>query len=66
LEDIVNVVTDGVPGKPMYSWKRKLDPASIRKVSAYVYSLKGTLPTDKDAKPFNYITRRGEFVPSYL
>ncbi len=66
LEDIVNVVTNGVPGKPMYSWKNKLDPITIRQVSAYVYSLKGTRPTDKDAKPFNYITSRGEFVPRYL
>lgn len=63
LEDIVNVVTNGVPGKPMYAWKDKLDPLSIRQVAAYVHSLKGTTPTDENAKPFNYMTRRGPLVP---
>ncbi len=65
-EDIVNVVIYGVPGKPMYSWKSKLDPTSIMQVSAYVYSLKGTRPTNDEAKPYNYITRRGKSLARYL
>jgi mono/diheme cytochrome c family protein len=66
FENIVDVVTYGVPGKPMSSWKSKLDAISIMQVSAYVYSLKGTRPTDDEAKPYNYITRRGKFVARYL
>jgi cytochrome c oxidase cbb3-type subunit 3 len=51
-EDIVNVVTNGVPGKPMFPWKDWLDPATIRKVAEYVYSLKGTRPADAPSEPY--------------
>jgi mono/diheme cytochrome c family protein len=51
-QDIVDVVTNGVPGKPMFSWKSWLDPITISQVAAYVYSLKGTRPTDAPSKPY--------------
>ncbi len=51
-QDIINVVTNGVPGKPMFSWKSWLDPTTISQVAAYVYSLKGTRPTDAPSKPY--------------
>ncbi len=41
-EDMVNVVTNGVRGRPMRSWIKKLGPVRIREVVAYVYSLKGS------------------------
>lgn len=51
-QDVVNVVTNGVPGRPMNAWKSILDATRIRQVAAYVYSLKGTRPTQKQEKPF--------------
>lgn len=51
-EDILNVVTNGVPGKPMYPWKNWLDPATIAQVAKYVYSLKGTRPADAPSPRF--------------
>ena len=44
-QDILNVVTNGVEGKPMYAWQNRLDPEALRRVVAYVRSLKGTRPT---------------------
>lgn len=41
-QDLVNVVTNGVRGAPMGSWKYALGRTRIRQVVAYVYSLKGT------------------------
>jgi cbb3-type cytochrome c oxidase subunit III len=51
LDDILSVVTNGVPGKPMYSWKNRLDPANLRSVAAYVYGLKGTRPVEAPSVP---------------
>ncbi len=43
-EDILEVVTNGVRGKPMNAWENKLGLDRVKNVAAYVFSLKGTRP----------------------
>jgi cytochrome c oxidase cbb3-type subunit 3 len=43
-EDVVNVITDGVPEKGMIAWKATLNPEKIQQAAAFVLSLKGTHP----------------------
>ena len=43
-ENLVAVVTDGVPAKGMVAWKSILNPKKIRDVVAYIQTLKGTNP----------------------
>jgi len=42
--DIANVIANGVPDKGMIAWKAVLNPVKIQQVTAFVRSLKGTLP----------------------
>lgn len=53
-EDMLDVVTNGVNGKPMNAWKNKLTREQILQVVAYVYSLKGTAKEDggERTKPY--------------
>ena len=52
-EEMVEIVTHGVPGRPMMPWKNKLSPSRIRQVVAYVYSLKGTRPgSEPKTRPY--------------
>ena len=46
-DDIIHVITEGVPAKGMISWKAMLKSDQIEHVSDYVLSLQGTTP----AKP---------------
>ena len=61
-EDMVNVVTNGVRGRPMRSWIKKLGPVRIREVVAYVYSLKGTHIRSGGETPFS-LPERGRALP---
>jgi len=38
-EEIVAILTNGIPGTPMISWTNKLGPERIKAVSAYVFLL---------------------------
>ncbi len=49
-ENILDVVANGVQGKPMNAWKTKLTPDVIRNVAAFVHSLKGTRPNSKPSR----------------
>lgn len=51
FSDILRTVTFGPPGKPMPAWGEKLPQARIRKVAAFVYSLKGTQTWGPSAPP---------------
>lgn len=46
-EDVIKVITEGVPAKGMIPWKGMLKPEQIEQVSDYVLTLQGTTP----AKP---------------
>ena len=55
-EDILRVVTNGVRDAAMPTWGQKLSKDRIRKVAAYVFSLKGTRPTGKKPGPKSRLT----------
>ena len=42
--DVVRVISNGVPDKGMIPWKSTLNPTKIGQVAAFVLSLKGTNP----------------------
>jgi cytochrome c oxidase cbb3-type subunit 3 len=48
-EDVIKVITDGVPAKGMISWKAMLKPEQIEQVSDYVLSLQGSSPAQPKA-----------------
>lgn len=48
-EDLLKVVTNGVPDKGMISYKSQLNPAQINDVIAYILSLHGTNPPNQKA-----------------
>jgi cytochrome c oxidase cbb3-type subunit 3 len=48
-EDILKVVTEGVPAKGMLAWGTVLTPEELVAVVAYVHSLVGTTPTNPKA-----------------
>lgn len=48
-EDMVEVITKGVPDKGMISWQAMLNPDKIRQVAAFVHSLKGSNPPNPKA-----------------
>lgn len=43
-DDVVRIISNGVPDKGMIPWKSALNPTKIRQVTAFVLSLKGTNP----------------------
>jgi len=45
--DMVKVITDGVKGTPMMSFKGKLKPDEIKALAAHVRSFDKTLPPEK-------------------
>jgi mono/diheme cytochrome c family protein len=45
FDDILNIVTNGVPAMQMPTWSQMLTKKRIREVAGYVLSLKGTRPT---------------------
>ena len=45
--DMVKIITEGVPGTPMISFKSKFTAAQIRALARYVRSLDKTLPPEK-------------------
>ena len=45
FDDILNVVTKGIPAMQMPTWSQMLTKKRIREVAGYVLSLKGTRPT---------------------
>jgi len=48
-EDMVEVITKGVPDKGMISWQAILNPEKIRQAAAFVYTLKGSNPPNAKA-----------------
>jgi len=56
IEDLVGVITHGVPGTAMVA--QKLTPREIADVAAYIASLRGTTPA-KPKKP------EGEVIPPW-
>lgn len=56
IGEIHQVITDGVLAKGMPAWGRQLPPDEINQVTAYVWSLHGTTPTNPKAP-------EGEIVP---
>lgn len=57
LEDLIRVVTEGVPAKGMVPWKATLKPEDIQAVAFYMRSLRGTSAA-------NPIPPQGELVDS--
>ena len=52
-QDIVNIITNGSPNRPMPAWGRKLPFERIRLVAALVYSLRGRgLPALPNTPPW--------------
>ncbi len=49
IQDVVNVIKNGVPAKGMTPFKAQLSEEKIQKVSSYVLSLKGTKPANAKA-----------------
>ncbi len=47
--DIVNVITNGVPEKGMISWKTQITKDQILQVASYIMTLKGTTPPNPKA-----------------
>ena len=47
LEDIVRVITNGIPKMQMPTWSQTMSAERIKQVAAYVLSLKGSRPTGK-------------------
>ncbi|SMF05837.1 cbb3-type cytochrome c oxidase N-terminal domain-containing protein [Pseudobacteriovorax antillogorgiicola] len=48
-EDIIKVITDGVPAKGMIAWKTILGPKKIKETTAFILSLQGTNPANPKA-----------------
>jgi len=46
LQNLFRVITEGVQGKGMISWKSQLSAKKIREVASYVLSLHGSNPAD--------------------
>lgn len=44
--DNLRTIWDGVPNKGMVTWKATLRPAQIYEVGSYIYTLRGTHPTN--------------------
>lgn len=44
MDDIVEVIMNGVPEKGMISWKNILRPNEVVQVSSYIHSIRGTTP----------------------
>ena len=55
-KDVFKTIFNGVPNKPMQSWKKILKPEDIREVASYVKSLKGTNPPNPKAPQGTEIT----------
>jgi cytochrome c oxidase cbb3-type subunit 3 len=55
VEDLVRVISKGVPEKGMIPWEASLKPAQIVEVASYIHSLHGT-------KPANPKEAQGELV----
>ncbi len=49
LQDLMNVIKNGVPAKGMTPFKAQLSDTKIQKVASYVLSLKGTNPANAKA-----------------
>ncbi len=49
FQDIVRVITNGVPAKGMIAWNAVLKPEEILNVASYVESLRGTNPPNAKA-----------------
>jgi len=49
IQDVVNVIKNGVPAKGMTPFKAQLSDDKIQKVSSYILSLKGTKPANAKA-----------------
>ena len=49
IQDLINVIKNGVPAKGMTPFKAQLSDEKIQKVASYILSLKGTKPAN--AKP---------------
>ncbi len=48
-KNVFETIFNGVPNKPMQSWKKLLKPEEIREVASYVKSLKGSNPANPKA-----------------
>jgi len=49
IQDVVNVIKNGVPAKGMTPFKGQLSDEKIQKVASYILSLKGTNPANAKA-----------------
>lgn len=49
VTDIYQVIRDGVPDKGMLTWGPLLKPEELKAVAVYVYSLRGTHPSNPKA-----------------
>lgn len=49
IENVMNVIINGVPEKGMISWKPLLTPEEVQMVASYVLTLKGTQPVNAKA-----------------
>jgi cytochrome c oxidase cbb3-type subunit 3 len=49
IQDLVNVIKNGVPAKGMTPFKAQLSDEKIQKVASYILSLKGTKPANAKA-----------------
>jgi cytochrome c oxidase cbb3-type subunit 3 len=49
IQDLVNVIKNGVPAKGMTPFKAQMSDEKIQKVASYILSLKGTNPANAKA-----------------
>jgi len=49
IQDVVNVIKNGVPAKGMTPYKAQLSDEKIMKVASYILSLRGTKPANAKA-----------------